>query len=181
MPLVTTTRGRIGVTGEQAHRMAGIQHKGLIIRHFREVAHGEQVLRPVLKHRPVAPIRDELMWVFGHLGIEVVLNHQHDGCCLLGAMRIVGHWPRVHGIFGPETVHINTSVALKFIGKFSRQFPVPFRGEVTQGVLNRQYLFAFRQNALDHTAWRVAHRGVERTGWGELRGYSGADGVVETI
>jgi hypothetical protein len=90
--------GCIGMRGEEAHRMAAIHDQGLVVGHLAQVAHGEQILRPVLKHRPVAAIGDKLVRMLRHGGVQVVLHHKHDGRGLLALGRIVVNGPRVHGI-----------------------------------------------------------------------------------
>ena len=73
---------------KKAERMAAVHHKCLIISHLGEVAHGQKVLRPVLKNRAVAAIGDEFVGVFGNFWVEVILNHQLDGRRLPRPMRV---------------------------------------------------------------------------------------------
>jgi hypothetical protein len=155
MPLVTTTRGASGWLGNKPERVAGVQHQGLLVGHFGQVFHGEAVLRPVLEHRAVAAVGDEFVRVFGHLGVEVVLHHQHDGRRLFGAMRIVADGPGEHGVIGPEAVHVDAAVALQFFGEFGRQHGVVPGIEIAQGVADGQFFLLIAQHPLDDAFGRM--------------------------
>jgi len=133
--------GGFRVRGEESQGMPRIHHQGLLITHLRKVLHGEQVLGPVLKHRPVSTVSDQLMGVLRHRRIQVVLDHQHDGCRLRRPGGIGREGTGLHLIVGPETVHVNPAVQLQLLHKFRSKHPVKVRRKITQGIPYCQLLF----------------------------------------
>ena len=119
------------------------------------------------------------MGVLGHLGIEVVLDHQHDGGGLGAAGRVLAHRPGVHSVVGPEAVHVNTAVVVQLTGELGGQFGMPVRWKVAQGILHGQHFFLFREHAFDHAAGGMAHCRVEWTRGGQGGGDAGGDGGLE--
>ena len=58
-------------------------------------------------------------------GIEVVHDHQHDGCGLPALCRVCIDWVRLHGNVGrPVTVHDDASVMLQLFEKLTRHLLV---------------------------------------------------------
>ena len=73
---------RIGMRRKQAQWMARIHDERLVICHFAEVLHHETILRPILEHCSVSAVSDEFVWKLCNSGVEIVVNHEHDGCRL---------------------------------------------------------------------------------------------------
>ena len=65
--------------GEKSQRVTRIHDQCLLVGHFTEVLHDQTVLAPILKHRAISTVRDQLVGELRNSGIEVVVNHQHDG------------------------------------------------------------------------------------------------------
>ena len=86
--------------------------------------------------------------MLGHLRIEVVLNHQHDGRSLPAAGGIFADRTRVHLVVGAQAVHIDTAVAAQLLGELLRQHGVMPGREVAQGVFQGQRLLLVRKNVL---------------------------------
>ena len=129
------------VRGEQSQRMARIHHQGLLISHFREVTHGEQILGPVLEYGTVAAVGNQFMRMLGHARVQIVLYHQHNGRRLACAGRIFVDGAGKHGIIGSEAVHINPAVGFKFVAKFGRQHLVPLGREIAKRIAHGQFFF----------------------------------------
>ena len=62
--------------------MTGVHVERLNFCHRSEVLHREQILRPVLEYGAVATVRNQLVRMLCDGGVQVVLNHCHDGCGL---------------------------------------------------------------------------------------------------
>ena len=78
-------------------------------------------------------------------GVKIVLDHQHNACCLQGFVRIVLDWASVHIILRAESIHIYTSVLTQFFGKLGSERRVKLLGEVAQSIAQRQFLFFRRK------------------------------------
>ena len=154
--------GGLLVGREQPERMAGVHDQGLVFFHLAQILHGQTVLRPVLEHRPVAAVGDELLGVLRHGRVEVVLDHQHDrgGLAALGRVPIDG--VRLHVVRRAQAVHVNASVVLELQGKFRGELRMLMRREITKRVAQRKFFFLGRQDVLAH--WGVAPFGVALDG-----------------
>ena len=139
---------RIFVAGEQPQRMAGVHHQRLLVAHCGQILHHQAVLGPVLENGSVSAVNDELVRMLGHAGVQVVLDHRHNGRGLPALGRILVDGPRIHRIGRPIAVHINAAIGLELFRELRRQLRVKRLGEVTQGVLERQYLFLRAQDVL---------------------------------
>ena len=64
---------------EEAHGVAAVHDQGLFLGHLAQVLHGETVLGPVLKYPAVTTVGDEFFRMLRHCGVQVVLDHEHDG------------------------------------------------------------------------------------------------------
>ena len=60
MPLVTTTRGLAGLE-EETEWVPGVHRQALFVGHGGEVTHRQPILCPILKHRAVPAVGDQLM------------------------------------------------------------------------------------------------------------------------
>ena len=120
--------------------------QGLVVGHRGEVLHGQQVLRPVLKDSPIAAIGNELVRVLRYGGIQIVLNHQHDGCGLLGLRRVFMNGPGLHGIGRPKAVHVNAAIKLQFLGEFRSQHLMMAGLKVAERVAQGELFFVGTQN-----------------------------------
>ena len=99
---------------EESQRMSRIQHQGLLVRHLREILHGQTVLGPVLECGPVASVDDQLVGMLGYGHVQVVGDHEHDGCGLAALVGEIIYAPGVYLVIRTEPVHVDTSVGLKF-------------------------------------------------------------------
>ena len=111
--------------------MSGVHHECLLIGHLAQIFHREAVLCPVLEDGAVAAVDDELVGMLCHRGVEVVLDHQHDGRCLLAKGGILLDGAGVHLVGRTEAVHVDATVFFQLFGKLRGQRSVPFLGEVT--------------------------------------------------
>ena len=102
--------GGVLVRGEESHGMAAIHGQGLLVGHLAEVFHHQAILCPVLEHGAVATVGDELVGMLCHGGVEVVLNHQHDGGSLTALGGILVDGAGIHLVGGAQTVHIDAAV-----------------------------------------------------------------------
>ena len=93
--------------------MAAVHVQGLLLSHFAEVFHRQEVLCPILEHRPITAVGNELFRVLRHRWIQVVLYHQHDGRRPWRFARIVFKRPSMHVVGRLEPVHVNASKFLK--------------------------------------------------------------------
>ena len=114
--------------------MSGVHYQGLFVGHFTKVLHRKWILCPVLKHSSVATVSDKFVRVLGHPGIQIVLNHHHNGRSLRRMMRIFVHRTGIHCISRTIPIHIDSAVTTKLFGKFGGQFGVQLLGEIPQGV-----------------------------------------------
>ena len=138
----------VGVRREQPQRMPRVHHQRLAVGHLRQILHCEAVLRPVLEHRAVAAVGDQLVGMLSDLRVEVVLDHQHDGRRLPAAGGILVDGPRIHLVIGTQAVHIDTAVFAQLLGELLRQNGVVLDGEVTQGVFQGQHLLFVQKDIL---------------------------------
>ena len=79
---------RIGVGAQDAHRLARLDQQRLVIFQRAQRAHDRVVALPVARGLAGAAIDDQLVGIFGHLGVEVV--HEHAQGRLL-APAFAGH------------------------------------------------------------------------------------------
>ena len=156
------------MAGVESHGMAAVHHEGLLVGHLREVFHHEAVLCPVLKHCAVATIGDEFVGVLCHCGVQVVLNHQHDGGSLTTFGGIFLNGAGIHLVGGTQAVHINAAVLLQLLGKLLGQHLVILGGKIAQGVADGQFLLGRRQYVL--TFWGVVDGGVVGLWFGQRVG-----------
>ena len=119
---------------EQSHRMTTVHHERLLFGHFTQILHHQTILRPVLKNRTVPTIGNQFIRMLCHAWIQVVLNHEHDGCCLLTLCRIFRNRSRIHFVCRTIAVHVNASVCLQLFSKFLCQCFVQFRREIAKGI-----------------------------------------------
>ena len=137
---------------EESERMTRVHHERLLVGHLAEIFHCESVLRPVLEDGAVASVDDKLVRMLSHFGVKVVLNHEHDGGSLLGAVRILVDGACVHIVCRAIAVHVYASVRVEFGDELRRQLRVQRLREVAQCVAQRQlplfvveYLLALRR------------------------------------
>ncbi len=92
--------------------MTGIHMQGLFLRHFREVLHGQKVLRPILEHGTVTAVGNQFPRMLRHRRVQIVLDHEHNGSRLVRLSRILGNRTGIHLVIRLETVHVNPTVSL---------------------------------------------------------------------
>jgi hypothetical protein len=93
--------------------MPRLHNQCLLLGHPRQILQSQPVLRPVLKHRSVSPVGDQLVGELCHVGVEVVHDVVDYGGSLLrlagvGADRVRSH-PEARGT---ESVHVDVAVVL---------------------------------------------------------------------
>ena len=110
--------------------MPGIKRQCLFISHGGKVFHAQKILCPILKHSPVATVCDQLVWVLRHSLIEVVAQHQHNGCSLFGFMRKCFNITGIDRVIRPEPIHIDSPIGEQFFGKFGCQYSMMFLWEI---------------------------------------------------
>ena len=152
--------------GEQSQGMSRIQHQGLLVRHLREVLHGQTVLRPVLEGGAVASVDDQLVGMLGDGHVQVVGDHKHYGRCLTALMGEVVDAAGVDLIVRTEPVHVDTSVGLELFLELGNQSRMMFRGKITQGISQRELLLVGCQNLFP--VGSMVDRGVEGLGSRQL-------------
>ncbi len=165
------------VAGIESHGVAAVHHQRLLVGHLAEVFHHQAILGPVLEHGAVAAVGDKLVRMLRHSGVEVVLNHQHDGGSLTALGGILVDGTGVHLVGRAQTVHIDAAVLLQFLGELLGQHLVVLGGEVAQGVADGQLLLGRRQDIL--ALGSVVHCGVIRLGFGQRIGDTEAQFILE--
>ena len=165
------------MAGEEAERVAAVHHQRLLVGHLAQVLHHQAVLRPVLEHRTVAAVGDQLVRVLRHGRVQVVLDHQHDGRCLLTLRGVVIDGPRVHRMLRTQAIHVDAAVLPQLLRELGRQRGVVLRVEVAQGVAQGELLLLGREDVL--ALGRVAYGRIEGAGGGEHLGDAFADGLLE--
>ena len=124
------------VAREEPHRVSRVHAEGLGVRHVGEVLHHEMVLSPVLEHRAVAAVSDQLVRELSHALVEVVHDHQHDGSSLLALGGVLVDRVRLHLVLGrAETVHVNVTPRRELLGELRREDLMVLCREVAQRVL----------------------------------------------
>ena len=103
---------------------------------------------PVLEDGSVAAIGDQFVRVLGHGGIQVVLDHQHDGCGLPALGGILVDGTGVHLVVGTVAVHVDTAVFVQFLHKFRCEGGVEGGIEVAECIAQGQLLLCGSQNIL---------------------------------
>ena len=131
---------------EQSQRMARIHHQCLFFGHSGQILHGQQVLGPVLKYGSVTAIRNQFVRMLCYRRVEVVGDHQHDGCRLFGFVRVFVNRAGIHLIVRTETIHVDTSVGFQLMGKFIGQHLVELFREIPQSIPQCQFFFFRRKN-----------------------------------
>ena len=126
------------MAGEQTQRMTAIHHKRLLVGHLAQVFHHEPILCPVLEDGSVATVDNQLMGMLGHTRIQVVLNHQHDGCRLTTPVWIVVDGTCIHVVAGTIAVHIDAAIAFQLFSKLRKELCMQVFGEIAQSVAQSQ-------------------------------------------
>ncbi len=127
--------------GEESQRMTRVQHQSLLVRHLREILHGQTVLGPVLESCSVASIDDQLVGMLGNGHVQVIGYHQHDGRSLTALVWKIIYTAGVYLVIGPQTVHIDTSVSLKLFLELRYKLGMMFGRKIPQRVSQCQLLF----------------------------------------
>ena len=148
------------MAGIESHRVAAVHHQCLLVGHLREVFHHQAVLGPVLEHGAVAAVGNQLVGMLCHSGVQVVLNHQHDGGSLTALGGILVDGAGIHLVSGTQTVHIDAAVFLQLLGKLGSQHGVVLRVKIAEGVADSQLLLGGRKDVL--ALGRMVHCGVIR-------------------
>ena len=111
------------------------------------------------------------MRVLSYGWIQVVLDHQHDGCGMLGLRRVFMNGPGLHGIGRPKAVHVNASVVAKFLGEFRSQHFVVAGLKVAQRVAQGELFFVGIQYVF--AIWGMRDGGIVARMNRKLRGNPG--------
>ena len=119
---------------EQAHRMTGIHHERLLVGHLAQVFHREPILRPVLEYRTIATIYNKFVRMLRHGRVQVVLNHQHDGCRLLRAVRILVDRTGIHLVAWAIAIHIYPAILVQLLHKLRCELLVQMLRKIAEGV-----------------------------------------------
>ena len=130
---------------KQPHGVARVHVEGLPAGHGGEVFHGEQVLGPVLENSAVAAVGYELFGMLGHRRVQVVLDHEHDGCGLLALGRVMADGPGKHRVGGLEAQHVNAAKLAEFFGEFGGQDAVPGSREIPERIPDGEFFLGGRQ------------------------------------
>ena len=88
------------------------------------------------------------MRMLGYSWVQIVLNHQHYGCCLTRAVRIVVYGTGVHVVVRTEAVHIYTAIIAKLLCKLGCKHGVELAWEISQRVPQSQFLLLIGQYVL---------------------------------
>ncbi len=150
--------GRARMRGEETERMARVHDQRLLVGHLAQILHHQAILGPVLKDSAVAAIGYELVGMLGDGGVEIVLNHQHDGRGLTRAGRVEIYRPRVHGVGWAVAIHIYTAVVGELAGKLGCERRMEMGREIPQGIAQGEFLLLGREDVL--AARGVVDRGV---------------------
>ena len=106
--------------------------------------------------------------MLSHAGIQVVLDHQHDGSSLTRTCGILIDGTGIHLIFGTIAVHVDAAVFLQLLGKLGRQSGVEVLGEVAQGVPQGELLLLGGEDVL--AFGRMVNLGVVGLHFGQFLG-----------
>ncbi len=106
---------------KESHGMTGIENQSLLLAHLRQVFHGQTVLGPVLKNRPVAPVGNQLIGVLGHSRVQVIGKHQHNSSCLCRAKGEGMQTACAHFVSGLVAIHIDPAILFQFSSKLMGQ------------------------------------------------------------
>ena len=140
----------IPVAREKSERMARVHHEGLRVGHFRQVAHCQPVLCPVLEDGPVAPVSYELVRMLCHTRVQIVLYHGHDGRGLAAFGGIHVNRAGIHLIVRTESVHVDSAVCLELAGEFLRKDCMVLPGKISQRIPDGEDFLFFREDVLAH-------------------------------
>ena len=143
---------------EQAERMSRVHYKCLFVSHFCQIFHHKSVLSPVLEHRSVSTICDQLMRMLGDTVVQIVLDHCHDCSSLSRFCRILVNRTCIHFIVRTEAVHIDASVFIELLCELFCQNGVMSGREVSECVLYCQHLLFCAQDVL--ALWRMTYCSV---------------------
>ncbi len=125
---------------EQTHRVTRVHVKRLLVRHFGEVLHSQQILGPVLEYGTVPSIGDQFLRVLGNSRIQIVLDHEHDGGRFSTFCRVVPNRSGVQVVIGFEPIHVDSPVGIQFVEKFFGQFLMPGFRKIAQGISQGELL-----------------------------------------
>ena len=131
---------------EQSHWVTRVHNQCLLVSHLAKIFHSQTILSPVLEHRAITAISNQLVWVLSHSIVKVIINHQHNRCCLFRASRIIIDITRLHFIIWAQTIHINTSIRTQLLSKFRSQLCMVFFREIAQRITQCQLFFLCCQN-----------------------------------
>ena len=154
-----------------------MQVQGFVVPQLGEVLHGEAVLGPVLEDRAVAAVGNEFVRVLCHGRIQVVLDHQHNGCRLAARGGVLVHRTRVHSVGGAVAVQVNSAVFVQFPRAFFRHHRVVRLRDVAQRIPNGEYFFVWGQEVF--SLGRVGNGRVPTGMFGEKVRNSGAQFVLK--
>ncbi len=169
--------GSILVRGIQSHRVAAVHHQRLLVGHLAQILHHQAVLCPVLEHGAVSAVGNQFVRMLCHSGVQVVLNHQHDGGSLAALGGILVNGAGIHLVGGAQTVHINASVFLQLLGKLRSQHSVVLGVKITEGVTYCQLLLCWGQDIL--ALGRMVYGCVIRLGCRQRIGNAGTQFILK--
>ena len=126
--------GRLRSRGEQAQRVPGHHHQGLVRLYQLEVALDEPVLHPVLADLPGLAVGDQLVRVERDLEVEVVVDHHLHGAPLEGGAAVGVHRPTPDPPRGAVAVAVDPAHGPQLIHELRRHRLVVGLGHVAEGV-----------------------------------------------
>ena len=130
---------------EQAQRMAGHDHQGLLIGHDLQVLLDQAVLHPVLAHLAGLAVGHQLIGIQGDVEVQVVVDHHLHGAAFDAVALVLVDGLAVQLALGTEPVAVDTAGLLQLLGKLLGHLLVMVGMDVAQGVLDGQLLVGLAQ------------------------------------
>lgn len=157
--------------------MSGVEDQGLVIGHFGQVLHRNEVLGPVLKDGAITAVGDKFVGVLSNAGVEVIGDHQHNSGRLFGFVRVFADRSGFHFVLRAVSVHINSSVGEKFLEEFGGEGFMLMIWEVSECISQGQGFFLFGQDIFPDRC--VVDFRVERSERWQVAGEALEDGGGE--
>ena len=108
-----TGAGLVGF--EQAHGMAAHHHQGVLVCELLQVSLDQLVLHPVLADLAGLSVCNKLIWVQGHIMVQVVVDHDLECFSFHTVSFIFIDRSSVDPVLRHKTVSVDTSSCQKFV------------------------------------------------------------------